>query len=97
MQRGDLALFYHTGDEKRIVGCVRVMRGAYPDPDDKAGKLVVVDVQADAPAATPVTLAQVKAEPKFAHLALVKQARLSVMPIDPPAWALLCRMAGISD
>jgi predicted RNA-binding protein with PUA-like domain len=96
MQKGDLAFFYHTGNEKRIVGIVEVTRAAYPDPADGSGKLVVVDVKAKHPVKQPVTLADIKAEKSLAHLALVKQARLSVVPIDDAAWRKLTAMAGLT-
>lgn len=95
MKKGDRAFFYHTGNEKRIVGVVEVAKAAYPDPGADDGKLVAVDVKAVMPAKTPVTLAQVKAEKSLANLALVKQSRLSVMPIDEKSWAKLSEMAGI--
>jgi predicted RNA-binding protein with PUA-like domain len=95
MRRGDLALFYHTGDERRAVGVVEVVREAYPDPTDPSGRRVVVDVRAVRPLPRPVTLAQIKAEPRLSHLALVRQPRLSVVPVDEEAWRLLLRMAGL--
>lgn len=95
MRRGDLALFYHTGDEPRAVGVVEVVREAYPDPTDPSGRRVVVDVRAVRPLPRPVTLAQIKAEPRLSHLALVRQPRLSVVPVDEEAWRLLLRMAGL--
>ena len=90
MRRGDLALFYHTGSERRAVGIVEVVREAYPDPKDP--RRVVVDVRAVRALPRPVTLAQVKADPRLAHLALVRQPRLSVVPVDEQAWALLLRL-----
>lgn len=95
MRRGDLALFYHTGDERRAVGVVEVVREAYPDPTDPSGRRVVVDVRAVRPLPRPVTLAQIKAEPRLSHLALVRQPRLSVVPVDEEAWRLLLRMGGL--
>jgi len=95
MHVGDRAFFYHTGAEKRIVGVVEIARLYYPDPGDKTGRFGIVDVRAVAPVARPVTLAAIKAEPRLARLALVRQARLSVMPVDPESWALLCRLAGM--
>jgi predicted RNA-binding protein with PUA-like domain len=95
MRRGDRAFFYHTGNEKRIVGVVSITREYYPDPSDESGRFGMVDVTAGKPAKHPVTLAGIKAEPRLAHLALMRQSRLSVMPVDAKSWALLCRMAGI--
>lgn len=92
MRRGDLALFYHTGGERRAVGIVEVVREAYPDPKD--ARRVVVDVKALRPLRRPVSLMEIKAQPRFAHLALVRQPRLSVVSVDEEAWQLLLRMAG---
>ena len=92
MAAGDLVMIYHTGDEKRIVGLARVAGAPYPDPDNE--RLTVVDVSADAALPTPVTLAAIKAEPAFAGLALVRQGRLSVMPVPEPLWKRLLKMAG---
>lgn len=90
MALGDEAFFYHTGSERQIVGIVTVVRTAYPDPSDPNQRFVMVDVQTKCPLHTPVTLARIKAEPLFAHLPLVTQGRLSVMPMDPESWSLLC-------
>jgi predicted RNA-binding protein with PUA-like domain len=95
MAVGDLVLFYHSGKAREIVGAVSVVRAAYPDPDDPSGKFCLVDVAAVAPAKTPVSLKAVKEVEALGHLALVRQPRLSVMPIDDEAWALLVDMAGI--
>ena len=92
MAAGDLVMIYHTGDEKRIVGLARVAGAPYPDPDNE--RLTVVDVSADAALPTPVTLAAIKAEPAFADLALVRQGRLSVVPVPEPLWNRLLKMAG---
>ncbi|MFN3285387.1 MAG: EVE domain-containing protein [bacterium] len=94
MRRGDLALFYHTGQERRAVGVVEVVREAYPDPTDPSGRRVVVEVRAVQPLPRPVTLAQIKADPALSHLALVRQPRLSVVPVDEKSWRRLLRMAG---
>lgn len=96
MKRGDRAFFYHTGSEKQIVGVVEIVKAAYIDPADKSGKLVAVDVKALQPAAQPVTLAAIKADAKLAHLPLVKQGQLSVMPIDQASWKRIATMAGLS-
>lgn len=92
MAVGDTALFYHTGDERRAVGVVEIVAPFRPDAVNP--KLGVVTVRALHPLPRPVTLAAVKAEPRLAHLALVRQSRLSVMPVDAAAWALLLAMAG---
>jgi predicted RNA-binding protein with PUA-like domain len=95
MQKGEHAFFYHTGDEKRIVGIVEVIREAYPDPTDKEGKFVCVDVKAVAPVKTPVTLAEIRAEKRLADMVLVHQPRLSVQPVTDEEWRIVCEMAGV--
>ena len=92
MAVGDRCFFYHTGGEKQVVGIVKVARTAYTDPTDEAGKFVAVDVRTDRPFKRPVTLAEIKAEPKLAEILLVRHSRLSVMPIDEKSWALICKM-----
>jgi predicted RNA-binding protein with PUA-like domain len=80
MKKGDHAFFYHTGDEKQIVGIVEVVKEAYPDPTDEKGVFKTLDVRAVKPVPKPVTLAAIKAEPKLKDMALVKYSRLSVQP-----------------
>jgi predicted RNA-binding protein with PUA-like domain len=94
MKKGDRAFFYHTGDEKQIVGIVEVIREAYPDPTDPAGKFLAVDVKAVEPLPTPVTLAGVKADPRLEDMALVKYSRLSVQPVTAAEWKIVCHMGG---
>lgn len=96
MQKGDLCFFYHTGKEKAVVGVVRVHKEAYPDKSDPTGKFVMVDVETVEPFQTPVTLAQVKAEPRFADMQLVRIARLSVQKVEPDQWAAIRTMGGLS-
>jgi predicted RNA-binding protein with PUA-like domain len=96
MRRGDRVFFYHSGDERQIVGVVEVVREFYPDPKDKSGRFGMVDVKTVAPFAQPVTLAAIKAEPKLKNLALVRQSRLSVMPVDEASWKLIARMGGLA-
>ena len=95
MKKGDRGFFYHTGDEKRIVGIVEVIREAYPDPTDPKGVFVTVDVKAVAPLPKPVTLAAIKQEPRLADMALVKFSRLSVQPVTEAEWKMVCRMGGM--
>ena len=95
MTLGDLAFFYHSVEEKRIVGVVEVVREFYPDPTDPEGKWVVVDFKALRPVKIPVTLAQIKGDPRLEHLALVRQSRLSVTPVDDASWRLICDLAGV--
>ena len=95
MKVGDKAFFYHSVEERRIVGVVEVAREHYPDPTDPKGRFGMVDVTAVAPVESTVTLADIKAEPALANLALVRQSRLSVVPIETAEWRLLCKLAGI--
>ncbi|HUN41305.1 MAG TPA: EVE domain-containing protein [Acetobacteraceae bacterium] len=94
MKKGDLAFFYHSNVGKEIVGVVKVVREAYPDPTADSGDWVSVDMEAVGPMPKPVTLAQIKADPKLADLALVRQSRLSVSPVSKPHWDHICRMGG---
>lgn len=95
MKKGDRAFFYHSVDEKRIVGVLEVVGEYRPDPTDESKRFGLVDFKALKPLKTPVTLAQIKDDPRLEHLALVRQSRLSVMPIDAKAWKILCAMGGI--
>ncbi|MGZ8995965.1 MAG: EVE domain-containing protein [Rhodospirillales bacterium] len=92
MAVGDFAFFYHSGAERRIVGIVEVTRPYYPDPSDASGRFGMVDVRAVEPVPEPVTLAAIKAEPRLSDLVLVRQSRLSVMPIDEASWRLIRAM-----
>lgn len=92
MKRGDRAFFYHSVKEKQIVGIAEVVKEYYPDHTDESGRFGMVDVKPVKPMTQPVTLAQIKAEPKLKDLALIRQSRLSVMPIDEPEWRLICKM-----
>ena len=94
MKRGDLAFFYHSNVGKEIVGVVRVAREAYPDPTADSGDWVCVDMEAVAPVPRHVTLTEIKATPALADLALVRMSRLSVLPVSPEHWKLLCKMGG---
>lgn len=95
MKKGDLAFFYHSNIGKEIVGVVRVVREAYPDPSAEAGQpWLSVDMKAVGPMPRPVTLAAVKADPKLAELSLVKFSRLSVAPITLQDWAYICKLGG---
>ena len=96
MKEGDRAFYYHSNEGKEIVGVVEIARTAYPDPGDETGRFVMVDVKPLLPAPTPVTLARIKADPRLADFALVRQSRLSVVPVRDAEWAMLCSMAGIS-
>ena len=95
MRINDLCFFYHSVNEKKIVGIVSVTKEHYTDPTDKTKKFVAVDVKTKKTLKNPVTLKQIKKEKKLSHLALVKQSRLSVMPIDKISWDLICKLGGI--
>ncbi|WP_182355468.1 EVE domain-containing protein [Komagataeibacter europaeus] len=94
MKVGDRAFFYHSNVGREIVGVVEVVREAYPDPTATDGRWVCVDVRAIGPMPHPVTLAAMKADPDLADLALIRQSRLSVVPVSDAHWAHLCRMGG---
>jgi predicted RNA-binding protein with PUA-like domain len=96
MALGDRAFFYHSVDEKQIVGIVEIARLYHPDPTDETGKFGMVSVKALLPLKTPVTLAMIKAEPKLQGMALLKQSRLSVQPVEAAAWKIICKMGGVS-
>jgi predicted RNA-binding protein with PUA-like domain len=95
MKKGDLGFFYHTGDEKQIVGIVEVIEEYQPDPTDEAGKFGLVVVKAVKDMPKPVTLAEVKATPKLAEMSLVKSFRLSVQPVRESEWKIVCKMGGL--
>ena len=86
VKKGDAIFYYHTGNEKSVVGIARAMGDAYADPNDKSGKAHVVDVAPVKKLARPVTLAEIKADPAFKDFALVRISRLSVMPVSAAEW-----------
>jgi predicted RNA-binding protein with PUA-like domain len=94
--KGDRILFYHTGDQKAVVGIARAAGPAYPDPADKAGKLYAVDVVPVKKLPAPVTLAAIKADRTFASFPLVRLPRLSVMPVSDAEWDRIVGMASPS-
>jgi predicted RNA-binding protein with PUA-like domain len=91
--KGDRIFFYHTGDEKAVVGIAKAAGAAYPDPADKTGKLHAVDVVPVKKLKAPVTLAAIKADPSFASFPLVRMPRLSVMPVTDSEWTRIEAMA----
>jgi predicted RNA-binding protein with PUA-like domain len=95
MLEGDDALIYHTGNEKSLVGLARIASAPYPDPAQKDERLVVVDVEAGKALPRPVSLAEIKADPAFKDLGLVRLPRLSVVPVEPDQWTRLLAMAGL--
>jgi predicted RNA-binding protein with PUA-like domain len=94
VKKGDTILYYHTGDEKAVVGLARAKANAYPDPEDAAAKMYVVDVLPVRRLARPVTLAELKANKAFRDSPLVRIPRLSVMPITDEEWAAVEKLAG---
>ena len=94
MKVGDRAFFYHSGEGKEIVGVAEIVKTAYPDPTDKAGKAVTVDIKPVEPVKQPVSLAAMKADGRFKEFGLVRQSRLSVVPVSDEHWKLLTKMAG---
>lgn len=95
MQKGDRVFFYHTGTEKAIVGVAKIVRDPYPDPGADDDKLVVVDVAPERRVPKPIPLSTIKSDDAFADFFLVRNSRLSVMPVAPRSWAKLCALAGI--
>lgn len=94
MKKGDRAFFYHTGDEKQIVGVVEVIREHYPDPTDPKGVFVAVDVKALGPLREAVTLKTIKADKRFEEMVLVRQSRLSVQPVTDKEWGMILVFGG---
>lgn len=94
MRRGDRAFFYHSNTGREIVGVVEVAREAYPDPTAGDGDWVCVDMRAVGPLPRPVTLATMKADPALSGLALIRQSRLSVVPVSDAHWHHICRLGG---
>jgi predicted RNA-binding protein with PUA-like domain len=92
MQIGDLGFFYHSVSEKQIVGIVDVIELWHPDPTDASGRFGMVTVRAVKSMTRPVSLAEIKAEPRLSELALVRQSRLSVVPVGVAEWKLLLEM-----
>ena len=95
MKLGDRCFFYHSVDQKLIVGIVEVVGEYYPDPSDESGRFGMVDLKALMPVPNPVSLAQVKEDPELNHLGLVRQSRLSVLPVDEAAWKRICKLGGV--
>jgi predicted RNA-binding protein with PUA-like domain len=93
MKAGDRCFFYHSGEGKEIVGVAEVVKAAYPDPTDKSGKAVTVDVKPVEAVKQPVTLAAIKADATFKDFKLVRQSRLSVVPVSDEHWKLLLKMS----
>ncbi len=97
MTLGDRGLFYHTQDEKAVVGIVEVCAEAHPDSTTDDPRWHCVDIRALAPLPTPVTLEAIKADPRLSDMALVRQPRLSVQPVTIEAWKIICQMGGAEE
>ena len=95
MKIGDKAFFYHSVNEKRVVGIMEVVKEYYPDPTDESGRFGMVDVKAIETVPNPVTLADIKADERLADMPLVRQSRLSVSPVDAKSWKIICKMGGV--
>ena len=95
MKKGDRAFFYHSNEGKEIVGIAEIVKEHYPDPTDKTGKFVCVDIKADKALKKPVTLETIKGDAKLARMDLVKYSRLSVQSVTPEEWKLICKMGGV--
>jgi predicted RNA-binding protein with PUA-like domain len=93
VQKGDRVFYYHTGKEKAVVGVMEVVKGPYPDPEHDDARFVVVDVKPICRLDRPVSLAEIKSNPKFAEFALVRISRLSVMPVTDKQWAEIERLS----
>jgi predicted RNA-binding protein with PUA-like domain len=93
VKKDDRIFFYHTGNQKSVVGIAKALGAAYPDPDDKTGKLFAVDVGPVKKLPKPVTLASIKADKSFVTFPLVRMARLSVMPVSDDEWSRIEKMA----
>tara|TARA_Y100000590_G_scaffold132687_1_gene151604 strand:+ start:252 stop:656 length:405 start_codon:yes stop_codon:yes gene_type:complete len=92
MKKNDLCFFYHSVNDKEIVGIVSVVKEYYPDPTDKSNKFVAVDVKVKNQLKKPIKLEEIKNDKRLSHLALIKQSRLSVMPIDKKSWNIINKM-----
>ena len=95
MKKGDLCFFYHSVKERDIIGIVKVKKEYHPDPTDKSERFGMVTVVAVKSLENRVNLDQIKNDKRLIHLALVKQSRLSVMPIDTKSWKIICNLGGI--
>jgi predicted RNA-binding protein with PUA-like domain len=95
MKSGDLSFFYHSNEDKKIIGIVKIIKPAFIDPTDKEKKFVAVKVAYYKDLIDPVSLANIKENKEICHLPLIKQSRLSVMPIDSKSWKIICKMGRI--
>jgi predicted RNA-binding protein with PUA-like domain len=96
MKKGERVFFYHSQEGLAIVGIAEVAKPWYPDPSDQTGRFGMVDLAPVEPLKKPVTLAQIREDEQLNHLLLVKNSRLSVMPIDAAAWKTICKLGGVA-
>ncbi|MGI6244823.1 MAG: EVE domain-containing protein [Pseudochelatococcus sp.] len=95
MRNGDTGFFYHSNEGKAIVGVVEVVREYYPDPSDETGRFGMVDLKAVRPLKRPVTLQEIRQEPRLADMVLVNNSRLSVQPVTDAEWAVVLELGGL--
>jgi predicted RNA-binding protein with PUA-like domain len=95
MRVGEQGFFYHSGEAKAVVGIVEVIKEYYPDHTDESGRFGMVDLKAVKPLRKPVTLEQIKAEPRLKAMVLVNNSRLSVQPVTDEEWQIVCAMGGV--
>jgi len=93
MKKGDQAFFYHSGKSREVVGIVSVIKEYYPDPSDESGRFVAVTFKAEKPVNKPVSLAKIKQESSLADMLLIKQSRLSVMPVTAAQWKHILQLS----
>jgi predicted RNA-binding protein with PUA-like domain len=94
MKKGDEALFYHSGEDRQVVGIAKIVTEHFPDKTDPAGRFVAVEIAPVRPLKAPVSLAQMKAEPALADMAMIKLSRISVSPVTEAEWKTILKMAG---
>lgn len=97
MKQGDLGFFYLSGADKAVVGIVKVVKQAHPDSTDETGQWECVDVAAVADLPKPVTLAEIKANPKLKDMVLARVSRLSVQPVSAQEWSMICKLGGLAN
>lgn len=97
MKKGDLAFFYHSNIGKEVVGIVEIVKEAYPDPTDASGKFVCVNVKPNRKLKKPVTLSEIKQHAGLQGISLLRQSRLSVMPVSLDEWRVIATLGGVAD
>lgn len=95
MKHGDRGFFYHTGEERRIVGIVEIVAEYKPDPTDESGRFGMVQVKAIGDLPNPVSLAEIRSDPRLSEMVLVRNSRLSVQPVTANEWQIICRSGGV--